>query len=312
MTARVLVTGATTPIGRATVERLLGDPTIAHVIAVGIEDGAFGARERLTYLHTDLARPRSLHDLMFGAVRSLEPDTLVHLALHRSARSEGDRIRALNVDATREILRMAERHPTLHRFVFRSFGDVYQLRPDRPTILGEDHPIALEAEAPQWVRDRLEADLTVCTAMGLSSLSIVVLRMAECVAPDSGSQLYDYLGSRVCLRPAGFDPMLNVISVEDAARALVLAAKSDVTGVLNIPGKDTLPLSRIIALAGRRAIPTPGPFVAPLYGLRARVRGTEFRYDLNERRFHLGAVLDGRRAAEVIGYRPEIGVAFSA
>lgn len=310
MSRRILVTGATTPIGRKTVEMLLADDSVEHVIAAGIESDPFGSSDRLTYVTANLARPRSMHNLMFGEVRKLAPDTIVHLALHRSARTEGERIHALNVDATRELLRMAERHPSIDRFVFRSFADVYQIRPDRPTIIGEDHPIALDVNAPQWVRDRLEADLIVCTAMGLSPLSIAVLRMAECVAPDSGSQLFDYLGSRVCLRPAGFDPMLNVISVDDAARALVLAAKSDVTGVLNVPGKDTLPLSRFIALAGRRAIPTPGPVVAPLYGLRARIKGTEFRYDLNERRFHLGAVLDGRRAARDLGYIPSTSIRF--
>lgn len=308
MKRRILVTGATTPIGRETVRRLVEHASVERVVAVGTDGDSAISDPRVEYVTTNLARHRSAHDLLFGVVREIEIDTIVHLALHRSARREGAHVRALNVDATRDLLKMAERHPTVQRFVFRSFSDVYHLRPDRPTIIEEDHPIELSPDAPQWVRDRLEADLVLCTAMGLSPLAITVLRMAECVAPESGSQLHDYLSSRVCLRPAGFDPMLNVLTVADAAHALTLAATSEAKGVFNIPGYGTLPLSRIIALSRRLDVPTPGPVVAPLYGLRARLTGTDFRYDLNELRFHLGGVLDGRRAKEELGYVPRMPV----
>ena len=67
----------------------------------------------------------------------------------------------------------------------------------------------MSAGAPQWVRDRVEADFTACARMGLSTLSIVVLRMTEVLDKNCGSQMYDYLQSSVCLCPIGFDPMLN-------------------------------------------------------------------------------------------------------
>ena len=38
--------------------------------------------------------------------------------------------------------------------------------------------------------------------------------------------------------------------------------------------------------------------------LATAVLGTDFRYDLNTWRFHFSGVLDGRRAAAVLGYRP--------
>jgi UDP-glucose 4-epimerase len=140
--------------------------------------------------------------------------------------------------------------------------------------------------------------------MGMSSFEIVVLRCAEIPAPQSGSQLWDYLQTRVCLRPLGFDPMINLLSLEDAARAVRLALAGHAQGIFNIPGADTLPLSRIIALAGRRDVPVPGPLIAPLYELRTRVVGLQFRYDLNARRFHFGGVVDGSRAQSVLDYRP--------
>ena len=155
------------------------------------------------------------------------------------------------------------------------------------------------------MRHRAEADLTVCTRMGMApSLSIAVLRLAELFAPGCGSQLFDYVSSRVCFRPLGFDPMIQLLSLEDAVRALVLALFSDAQGVFNVPGADVLPLSQVIALAGRRGVAVPGPLLGPLYGARSLVRGTEFRYESNRFRFHYSAVLDGRRAERELGYVP--------
>ncbi|MCA9637082.1 MAG: hypothetical protein KC420_13740, partial [Myxococcales bacterium] len=182
---------------------------------------------------------------------------------------------------------------------------VYTIVGDKPSIIDEEHPLNLTPAAPQWIRDRVEADLTVCTYIGLSRLRIAVLRCAECLAPKTGSQIYDYLQSQVCLRPLGFDPMLNLISLADAARAQALALRSDEQGIFNIPGADTLPLSRVIARSGRIAVPMPEPLLGPLYRLRSATIGTDFRYDLNHWRFHFSGVLDGRRAAARLGYRPE-------
>lgn len=303
-----MVTGATTPIGRRLVERLLADPGTTLVLAVGAEPDplplAVRDPERYRYRQVDLTRPRELHDLLFSDGRQLRIETVVHNALHRRAHDEGPRIHALNVECTRDLLSLAERHPTVGRFVFRSASAVYRLDPRGSTLLSEDDPLELSPSAPQKVRDRVEADLTVCTRMGMSPLQIVVLRCAEILAADVGSQLWDYLGSKVCLRPTGFDPMLNLLSLEDAARALQLAVQGPERGVFNVPGRDVLPLSRAIELWGRVEIPLPGPLLAPLYRLRARAIGSDFRYDLNFRRFHFSAVLDGRRAQRELGYEP--------
>lgn len=274
------------------------------VVVAGVDARPADLPPRVVYERVDLTRSRDIRALLFGTVRRLGVDTLVHAAHHRSARDRGDKAHALDVESTRELLRLAERHPTLQRFVFRSSGDVYRIEPGRAELITEEQPLDLSAGAPQRVRDRVEADLTVCTHMGLSPLSIVVLRCAEILAPGTGSQLHDYLASPVCLRPLGFNPMVNLLTVEDAARALVIAVDTPVQGVLNISGADTLPLSEVIKKWGRIGIATPGLLLRPLYRLRTSAQGWEFRYDMNYRRFHFSAVLDGRRARSVLGYAP--------
>jgi len=311
---RVLVTGATTPVGAALVDRLTGDPAVDRVVAVGLEEAddlpASLRHPAVSWHRADLTRHRNLRHLLAGPVADAGVDSVIHLALHRSAADRGRRIRRLNVDATRLLLRLAEDHPTITRFVFASSAAVYRLRAETPTVLREDAELALGGGA-QWLRDRVEADVGVCTRMGLSDLSVAVLRLAEVLAPDAGSQLLDYLGARVCLRPLGYDPMLNLLSVDDAARALHLALQLGANGVFNVPGGDTLPLSRAIECCGRRQVPVPGPLVGWLYGARGH-RGGEFRYDLNADRFHHTALLDGARAEAELSYRPEQRIDWSS
>ncbi|MGH1348013.1 MAG: NAD-dependent epimerase/dehydratase family protein [Nannocystales bacterium] len=311
----VLVTGATTPVGRRLVEVLLESSKDARVLAVGIEPAAqskLPADARLTYKRVDLRRGRGVRELLYGPARDLEIETVVHAAHHRSASDVGSKVHAINVESTRSLLLQAEQHPTIRRFVFRSHVEVYGVRTDLPSVFAEDHPLNFSPSAPQWLRDRVEADLTVCARMGMCELQIAVLRTSECIAPECGSQLFDYLRSRVCMRPMGFDPMLNLLSVEDLVQALVSGTRCDAQGVFNIPGADTLPLSAVIERVHRLELPVPGPLLRPLYRLRSLTRGTQFRYDLNAGRFHFSGVPDGARAATVLGYEPCHPVDWSA
>ena len=233
---------------------------------------------------------------------------VVHTAMSRSAMAEGGGVHALNVESTRALLQLCERHPTIRRFVLKSYAEVYAVQHDLPVLIGEEHPMNLHPNAPQYVRDRVEADLHACVRMGLSPLQIVVLRCTEALSPGTGSQLFDYLESPVCLRPAGFDPMINVASLKDIVGAMHLAAVHTAQGVFNVPGYDTLPLSMAIRKWGRVGIALPSSWLTPLYRWRRRLRGHDFRYGMNRRRFHYSGVLDGRRAREVLGYVPQVGV----
>jgi UDP-glucose 4-epimerase len=309
----VLVTGATTPLGSALVQALLDLPDTGHVVGVGAESWRpelppRGAR--FTYIRMDLTHTREVRSLLGGPLRALGVEAIVHLALRVAMRAVGRSVHRLNVEATRALLELAAGHPTVRHFVYRSFAEIYHLAGDSPCLVGEDHPLEFAPEAPQWVRDRVETDLTVCSHIGLSPLRIVVLRCAELFAPDSGSQLYDYVRSRVCLRPIGYDPMINLLSMEDAVRAHLLALRGTLHGVFNIAGWDTLPLSRLVAVTSRVGVPVPGPLLGPLYLLRRATVGTQFYYRTNAPRFHLGGVLDGSRAHAELGYEPRAPVSW--
>ncbi len=308
---RVLVIGATTPLGRAVCRALCARPQIERLIAVGIEaphalDLPFCGARGFTYVQADLAGDRRTRTLLFGPARHAGVEVLIHLAQHRHVPMDARRAHALHVQSVRSALDALERHPSLRRVVLRSFSDVYRVEPHLPTIVDEHHPLLLGREVPGWLRARVEADVEASTRIGASEREIVVLRCAEVLAAGTGSQLYDYLRAPVCLRPLGFDPMMNLLSLEDFAEALVRAALARrARGVFNVPGADTLPISACIRLAGRPELPLPGPLVDRFYALRRRlIAHADFSYRVNEQRFHYPAVLDGTRARALLGYRP--------
>jgi UDP-glucose 4-epimerase len=303
---RIMVIGASTSLGTALITALLADERVGCVFGVGhkIESPLVQAPHSFVYECVDLKRQRSIRTMLFGRARELEIDTIVDFAVHQDASLAGSELHAQNVEATRTILQLAERQPTIRRFILRSHGEAYDLRSDLPTVMTEEHPLNLSPHNPQWLRDRIEADLTVCARMGMSPLTIAVLRCAECLSAGVGSPLYDLLVSRIRLRPLGFDPMMNVLSVEDLVAAHKLAIFSEKQGVFNIPGADTLPLSEIFEKWGKEAIALPSPLLKPAYALRDLWLRGEFDYRSNRRRFHFGGVLDGHRAREDLGYIP--------
>lgn len=313
--AGVMVTGATTPIGERLVRSLLQDPEVGRVLAVAYEAPnvavPFRVGDRLVYKQVDLTRSRQARNLLFGPAREMRVEVIIHTAMHRDARHSGGRVHRQNVDTLRTLLELAERHPTIRRLVFKSAGEVYQVQHDLPIMITEDHPLNMSGGAPQWVRDRVEADLSACARMGLTRLEIAVLRCAEVLAPGVGSQLFDYLEAPFCLRPGGFDPMMNLLSLDDCVRSLGLAARAfGVQGVFNIPGADTLPLTACIRSWGRVGVPLPEVLLSPAYRMRRRLRGHDFSYGMNRRRFHYCSVLDGQRARGVLGYTPQAPIAW--
>lgn len=303
----VLITGADTPLGERVARALLADSRVDRIVCVCGGDAELhpmADNPRVRAIQVDLVRGRRVRELLFGPARDEQIHVVVHLAMHRSPRARGSRAHAFNVEALRGIMSLAERHPTIERLVLRSDAAVYRSRRDLPVLIGEEHPLNIGVDVPQWVRDRVEADVTACARMGMSRLQVVVLRTAEVLAPGTGSQVFDWLESPVCFRPAGFDPMINLLSLDDATGAVQKAIFSDHQGVFNVPGADTLPLTSCIRAWGRLGIPTPEAVMGPLYRLRSRVSGSEFTYGINRSRFHFSGVLDGTRAREVLHYVP--------
>jgi UDP-glucose 4-epimerase len=314
VTRAIWLTVPAPPLDRVIVEALQADPTIDRIVCVYPLGRTPASPLRATsavklhFAQADFSSYRSLREVLSS--RALEDvDTIIHV-LQESERVSRDHFVSASAEGTRSLLHLALEHASARRFVLRSFASLYRLDNREPVFIDENHAVDLEHVAVS-LRACAEADFVACEKFSNSELQTVVLRCAELLAPGGHNPLYDYLSSRVCLRPLGYDPMLNVLSPEDLACALRRAASSTATGVFNIPGYDTLPLSELAAAARRISLPIPGPALSPLYALRRAFTGLRFQYSSDETRFHFGAVLDGSKARQTFGYVPEHSVDFA-
>jgi len=253
------------------------------------------------WVRADLSHSRTRRGLLFGAALDARVDVVVHAPSRETMRPHGA------ADAVREMLHLCERHATIQRFIYRSTGEVYRVGPGDPALIDEEHPVESDPSAPDWLRDLVEADQAACARIGTSRLRVTVLRCAELFAPGADGQLQRWLRTDPCVRPLGYDPMVNLITREDLVRAIALAVRAHESGVFNIPGADLLPLSELAARSGQRCLPLPGWLVPASYRLRA-LAGPGFDYRTSERRFHFGGILCGRAALATLGYQPRAGL----
>jgi nucleoside-diphosphate-sugar epimerase len=310
---RVLVTNVDTPFGEALVSALLAEPTIDLVIGWCSKRRLSSASQpdpRLRYEALDVHHDRELWRALYGLARELGVDCVIHDPIALRAGHEPALTWHKVTEESRRLLLHCSEHPTIRHFVLRSSADVYRVAPNLPLLIREDHPLDMAASSAR-VRNLVEIDLYSCSRMSERGLKIAVLRCCELLGAGLGSELFDYLCAPVCLRPLGFDPMLGLLSMADAARAFVSSALRGVDGVINISGLDVLPLSRLTALAGRRSLALPGTLLSPLYLVRAWTTGAAFRYPGYASRFHHAGVLDGRHALQTLGYEPRQRIDFA-
>jgi UDP-glucose 4-epimerase len=101
----------------------------------------------------------------------------------------------------------------------------------------------------------------------------------------------------------GFDPLLQCVHEVDAIAAFKLAIDRDVPGTFNIVGDGVLPLSTVIKLAGRIAVPIPHPIAEPIGAMAwvaqiAEAPPTFLKY------LRFLCVADGQKAKTRMGFRP--------
>jgi UDP-glucose 4-epimerase len=85
--------------------------------------------------------------------------------------------------------------------------------------------------------------------------------------------------------------------------AFKLAIDRDVPGTFNIVGDGVLPLSTVIRLAGRLALPLPGPLATPLIAAGWAMTMADAPASFVDYLRYV-CVADGELASRVMGFRP--------
>lgn len=190
------------------------------------------------------------------------------------------------------------------RVVLRSSTFVYGPAVSHPAFIREDQPVA-QSGPPGLIRDYMEVDTFAGDfARKHPELQMVVLRCAGLVGGGVSSPLVRYLAQpnpRVLL---GFDPRIQVLHIDDAVAAFVLAMTSTVTGVFNLAAAEPIKLVRAIRLTGRQPVAVFEPLLdaAAMVG---RGHGWLGNWPFGRDFLRYSCVADMRRAQDELGWRPE-------
>ncbi len=181
-------------------------------------------------------------------------ETVVHLAAIVGPVPDEDLARRVNVDGTRRLLEAATA-AGVRKIVRASSAAVYGAWANNPVPITEDAPLrpnpgfwpaAHDAEC-----ERLLADWHATQTDSVTT----VLRIAPVVGAGAHTLWARVAAGRAPASVRGATPPLQVVHVDDAASALVLAVNDDLEGVFNVAADGWLGHEEALAVAPHRRPP---------------------------------------------------------
>jgi dihydroflavonol-4-reductase len=219
-----------------------------------------------------------------------------------------------NVEGLRNVLEVAKQ-ANLHRFVFTSTYATVGRR--RGHVANEDHLIRRHGLTP-YVRSRVEAEDLVLRYGAEDGLPAV----AMCVSTTYGAGDWGRTPHGAFIAGAVFGKLpflmdgieLEVVGVDDAARALILAAERGRNGERYIVSERMMPLKEVVRIAAdeagvpppRRSISVPVLYLLGALGsLKARLTGKDAELSLRSvRMMRAEAHVDHSKAVRELGWQP--------
>lgn len=175
---------------------------------------------------------------------------------------------------------------------------VYGVAAGSPLVFDERSHLPREtvfaSASARWAESLRAVERRVVIWAVSAGVRVGVLRTASVLAGPVDSPVAAMLRAAFPVRVLGYDPPCQAIHYDDLVRAVALALDQQVGEVLNIVGRQVVPLSRLLAMAGVFAPALPGPVadrMAP-----AAMDGAHLRWR---------TLADGRRATALLGFKPQ-------
>jgi dihydroflavonol-4-reductase len=220
-----------------------------------------------------------------------------------------------NVDGTRNVLEIAK-DANLRRFVYTSSYVTVWRR--RGHVATENDVIPDENALTPYVRSRVQAERLVLRYARDHGLPAV----AMCVSTTYGAGDWGRTPHGAIIAGAAFGKLpfvmsgieLEAVGVEDAARAMLLAAERGRVGERYLISEKMITNAEVVRIAAEaagmpaptRAIPLPVSYaMAALGSLKARLTGSDERLSLESLRLmRAEAPLDHSKAVRELGWQP--------
>jgi UDP-glucose 4-epimerase len=259
---RIALCGAQTFLGKRLLEILAEDPSVTRLVAIDAQEqgarapepGLSSALGRVRSYTVDRAEPQSAARIA-EILAAEDIDTFVHLGFLEAPSRNLAYAHDLESVGTLNILNACRERP-VQKLVLGSSTLLYGARYDNPNFLTETHPLrGLTGTA--FLSDKIDAERQVEAFAREQRASVSVLRFAPILGPTIDSFITRWLSLPRVPVLLGYDPLLQFTHEVDALAALKQAIESQVSGVLNVAGDGVLPLSTVVRLIGRTALPVP-------------------------------------------------------
>jgi UDP-glucose 4-epimerase len=296
----VAVSGASSFLGTNLIGLLQEDERIQRVVALDVKPPTTAGTKTRMY-EVDFTQPTA--EARLAEILAAERvEALVHLAFLASPTQAHAWAHELESVGTMHLL-VAARQAQVRKLVLWSTTLLYGAHPSNPNFLSERHPLRAPPHEP-FFADKIEAEAEAKKYAQRAQGSIVtILRTAPILGPTVQNYLTRYLSRRLVPTMMGFDPLLQFVHEIDAIAAFKLALDRDLPGTFNIVGDGVLPLSTVIKLAGRIALPIPHPIAETLTALAwitqlAEAPSSFLKY------LRFLCVADGQKARQKMGFLP--------
>lgn len=175
---------------------------------------------------------------------------------------------------------------------------VYGVAAASPLVFDERSHLPREtvfaSAAARWAETLRGVERRIVIWAVSAGVRVGVLRTTSVLAGPVDSPVAAMLRAAFPVRVLGYDPPCQAIHYDDLVEAVALSLDQQVGEVLNLVGRQVLPLSRLLAMAGVFAPALPGPLADRL--APAAMDGAHLRWR---------TLADGRRATALLGFKPQ-------
>ncbi|CAN5705957.1 SDR family oxidoreductase [soil metagenome] len=293
---RALITGMGGELGTRVANLLEADETFTDIIGL---DG-YPPRRRTTRADFHRVDPRDRRKAVH-LVRDFDPEVILHLGVYEpNAHFDPTEARLGTAASAVSVLGAAASCPSLKGIVVRSGIEVYGRRrgaPSRPDESARVDPTTPFGTSMAGV-EQLALD-----AGQVAGVPVTRLRCGPIVGPSFPSPLGRFLRLPVvAVAPPLMELPFCLLHQEDAALAIVAAARTLADGPLNVVGSGAITATQAIRRGGRLPVPVMGPGWR-LAAATASLLGAPLPPHTRELLVR-GGVADGGEARRLLGIEP--------
>ncbi len=184
---------------------------------------------------------------------------VIHLNIIHNPRVNPKEHYEFNLTGTSNLLDLSVKYK-VPQFIFLSSADIYGPSPDNPLFIPEGHQLYGSKNIP-ILRDLVETDLLVQSYFWKApSMLTTILRPCHIVGMNISNGIMQYIRSRIVPTIAGFNPMIQIMHIQDVFRAIELIMRHRERGIFNLSVQDQIPLLTVLKESGINHFPIMPPF----------------------------------------------------